>query len=312
MPVTLLHRLIPLIVAIHRCISCSDLATRTYFLLLSRLVRPMADSLWKHRLLNVLNQTAWPHVSLPPKVVLVGGQTPLRLIPHVGEFDFAALFFRALTYEPEVFKELGRRLGDFQVVIEIGSNVGIFTLFIPLEARRQGHRVEVFAFEPAREAFARLSSNLEANGLVEVNAFRCAVSDTTGFVPFFEPAGHLTNGSLLGEFAGLFSTDIQQSTVMTISSELLAPLIGEGQRALLKIDVEGASAQVLAAMRPVIENTLPEIIIEVLCIEEAGLNALHWLHERYEFYLITSVGLIARDSFVASESHRDFWLKPRS
>ena len=261
---------------------------------------------------NVLKRTEWPAIIFPPKSVMLGGRASVQLIPHVGEFDFAALFFRALPYEPEVFKELGRRLGDFQVVIEIGSNVGIFTLFIPLEARRLRHRVEVFAFEPAREPFARLCANLEANGLAEVNAFRCAVSDTTGFVPFFEPAGHLTNGSLLGEFAGLFSANVQKSTVMTISSELLAPLIGEGQRALLKIDVEGASAQVLAAMRPVIEDTLPEIIIEVLCIEEAGLNALHWLHERYEFYLITAEGLIARDTFVASESHRDFWLRPRS
>jgi len=49
----------------------------------------------------------------------------VSIVPHLGEFDFAAHICRRMKYEREVVSWLSDRQYDF--VIEIGANVGIYT-----------------------------------------------------------------------------------------------------------------------------------------------------------------------------------------
>jgi FkbM family methyltransferase len=183
-------------------------------------------------------------VACPSQPVVLGSDTVVRLTPHPGEFDFEALFERQLSYEREVFAYLESRMDRYDAVLEIGANVGVFTLFFAEALRRRGPTRRVFAFEPSVEAFSRLLENLRQNEIANVSAFNCAAAET-GLVSFFEPRGHLTNGSMDPEFAALFSGEVVKRGVVAVGGTHIAALVAGFDRLLLKIDVEGAECAVL-------------------------------------------------------------------
>jgi len=239
---------------------------------------------------------------LPVRTVTVGRETTFKLFPHLNEFDAEALVSRHLSYEKEVFSFLDDRISSYDCVIEIGANVGIFTLYFAQNVR------QVFAFEPSAKAYFRLLQNLSANHVENVTAFNCAVSDKMGLACFYEPEGHLTNGSLDPAFARNFSAFMRASTVLTVSGEVLNELAGEGKRILIKIDVEGAEGLVLKSMASFIALRRPAIIMEVLPTYAKELNSLA-VFDRYSRFSLTPDGPVPRDNFQA-ERHRDYLLLP--
>lgn len=183
--------------------------------------------------------------------------------------------------------------------------------FAALAARRHA-TIPIYAFEPSRVAYTRLLENLRANGAATVVPFNVAVTNRSGFAAFFEPSGHLTNGSLDRDFAGAFSPDVAQTTVSTIDAAQLEPLVAQNRALLMKIDVEGAEAHVVDSLRPVIERTCPEIVLEVLAPQVRALNDLHFIRDAYDLFLIPDEGLAARPAFEADERNRDFLLLPKT
>lgn len=96
---------------------------------------------------------AWPESVLGPREVTLATNTQFKLQPHNGEFDFAALLGGRLHYENEVFTFLESRMNLYDAVIEIGSNVGVFTVYFGKKLEGRGGRV--YAFEPSKKAYAR-------------------------------------------------------------------------------------------------------------------------------------------------------------
>lgn len=146
----------------------------------------------------------WPQIAFRPRSVVVGARTKIVLTPHVGEFDWAALFSKRLDYERSVFCWLEQNANErYDIVIEIGANVGIYSVFFDtLISSRPGSRLrKVIVFEPSLEPYTRLVENLKANKATFVLPFRAAVADATGFRTFYEPKDHLTNGSFVERFA---------------------------------------------------------------------------------------------------------------
>jgi FkbM family methyltransferase len=239
----------------------------------------------------------------------VGSDAHLLIKPHVGEFDFAAIMRRDLLYEPEVFAQIERLIEDVDAVLEIGSNVGVHTMFFSHHlAAREGTRV--YAFEPSRTAFARLQSNLSLNGCTNVVAFNAAVSSADGVSSFYEPRGHLTNGSLKMDFASSFSPTVEETKVLTVGARSIQGLLAPHRRVLIKIDVEGAEPEVVKALAPIWDvDHPPHMIIEVLDGIDAALNALPNFLLRYEPFELTTEGPVARRELKAGVA-RDYYLRP--
>lgn len=292
---------------LHRVIASRPYLASRYLRAIGGLARRLPDSLNKRRVVNTLKATRWPDIILPDQTVRLGPTCDVRLVPHVGEFDFEALFFRELAYEHEVFALLESRLDRYDAIVEIGANVGIFTTYF---AKARAGQLAIFAFEPSRRAFARLQENLALNRATGVQPFNMAVTDRVGPVAFFEPAGHLTNGSLKRDFAAIFSADIATSTVQAVDGRFLGDLLSPYQRPLIKIDVEGAEAQVLRGLAQVIATARPDLIIEVLDDSEDALNALEFIAGDYQLFNITDVGLVEKHRFEADSRHRDYLLVP--
>jgi FkbM family methyltransferase len=292
----------------HRMIASQPFVAGQYLRAVGSLVRQLPDDLNKRRLVNALKEATWPDVALPDRAVRVGTRHAVRLVPHAGEFDFDALFFRQLVYESEVFVVLESRLPRYDAIIEIGANVGVYTVYFAT-ACHEGQAI--FAFEPSPKAFGRMKQNLALNGAGRVQAFNMAVSNHAGRVPFFEPAGHLTNGSLKRDFAAFFSDDVATSTVEAVDGRFLAELLVSYKRPLIKIDVEGAEADVLHGLADVIGTWRPDLVIEVLGDYEATLNALDFITSRYQLFNITGAGLVEKQHFEADGQHRDYLLISR-
>jgi FkbM family methyltransferase len=295
----------------HTVIGKSPLATRWYFALLSGVLRPLPECKFKRQILNSVLAARWPECDLPSRRVILGTKTSIALYPRFGEIGFESLVSRNPLYEREVFFFLEPRLADYDTVVEIGANVGLFSLFVATAFERlQKSDSQIFVFEPSRKAYLRLLQNLKLNAVRNVQAFNCAVGEKTVFASFFEPEDHLNNGSLLEEFALIFSSSLQVSQTLVLNAELLETLLSCAGRLLIKIDAEGAESRILTGLRSVIAKNKPDILLEVLPMYQDSLNSMGFLRAAgYRFFNITDRGAAKHEKFTASE-FRDWLLVP--
>ena len=296
---------------IHRLLARSHLTSKLYLILAGAVLRGTPDFRLKANVINSVSSGRWPNVDFGPRKVTVCDDLHLNLVPHPGEFDFRALLSTCLDYEPEVFEVLSARMDIYDAVVEIGANVGVFSAFFGKRLRECSEGRTVLCFEPSREAFSRLRRNLEANRLTNVAAFNCAVGKEDGFVPFHEPKGHLTNGSLSKDFAAIFSSELDESIVLCVSGEKIKDLLGSCHHLLLKIDVKGAERLVLEGLESLIREEWPDIVLEVLDLYADDLNALAVLSENYAFFNIVPGG-VERHQRLEATQYRDYLLVPNS
>jgi len=155
------------------------------------------------------------------------------------------LLFTPRMYEPEELAELDGEIarakaqGRRFTFVDIGANVGLFSLFV---ASRAGREARILAIEPEPGNLRRLEFNVRANPGVPITIIPKALSDEAGVV-----AVELDRR----DRGGTRTKKIDQagtSTVRVPSQTLLDVLAGEGVDAVdaLKIDVEGLEDVILA------------------------------------------------------------------
>jgi FkbM family methyltransferase len=276
----------------HALIGRSAVLSRIYLAAVRNLTWPGL----RRRVINILSEVDWPAAALPPRLVRVGGSSELYLKPHSREFDIEVVLGGRLSYEPEVFAFLDKVAGSYDTVIEIGANVGIFTVYFSKRLTATNPDAQIFAFEPSAEAYRRLRENLALNAAGNVTTFNAAIGPKSGFAQFYEPRNHLTNGSLKMSFASYFDEDPISNWIVTLAGATLLELLAGTKRTLFKIDVEGFEAEVLGALEPIITQLRPDILIEVLPGFEDAINAaIDFTALGYRFYGLTTDGILAID-----------------
>lgn len=258
----------------------------------------------------------WPAMTLAPRRARMGTSTEVRLIPELSGFEAEVLFSKKFGYEPALVHWLEANVvANYDLVIEIGANVGIYTVFLDALYRagspKPGTTPRIVCFEPSREAYRRLSANLAANPTRYVHSYQAAVAATSGLASFFEPRHHLTNGSFVRDFSAIFTDEVIETVVVTVAaSELERWLESAPGRTLIKLDVEGFEPQLLDSLKPVIDKHRPDIVIEVLPFTLDALNDSAAL-AGYERHHVTMEGLVRSDAFHASDDHYDWLLRFR-
>ena len=284
---------------------------RGYILLVAGVSKRFFSGLLATRCRNVVLEAEWPKVGLPAQAVRFGGH-PLKLTPHLGEFDIDALWFRALPYESGLAAWIGTHAADaYDVVIEIGANVGVYSCLFGALANRKSRLKRVYVFEPARQAFERLQGNLKSNASDRVTAFQAAVAQQSGFVEFYLPQDHLTNGSLKRDFAAYFSDDVATDTVFAVGADSLKKLVHDGERVLLKIDVEGYEAELLESLIAFVDVHNADLIVEVLTGAEVAISSWALTHG-YSTAMIMGDGHMVSGPVTAHAVHRDWLLQRES
>jgi FkbM family methyltransferase len=138
-------------------------------------------------------------------------------------------------------------------VLDAGAHVGIFSL----QASQWADRV--VALEAGPVMFGILALNVERNSLNNVDARHCALWSTSTECLKFSAAAHTAGGSVVKRAQG------EGSGAGEVRAVSLDDLISElGHIDLLKIDIEGAEYEVLAACQNLasISNIVGEIHLE--------------------------------------------------
>ncbi len=126
-------------------------------------------------------------------------------------------------------------------VIDVGANSGYYSL---IAARLVGDKGHVHAFEPVSEPFERLQRNLGLNGFQNVTSNRAVVGRSMGRSMVYPSV--VRNNDGLGSVLPGPSRSIVGEEVTMINLDHLVQELPDTRIDLVKIDVEGTEAEVLA------------------------------------------------------------------
>ncbi len=190
----------------------------------------------------------------------------LRLHPRDNGCE-KNLLFTPQMYEPTELKELAaeivrnREQGRPFVFIDIGANVGLFSLFV---AARAGQRARILAIEPEPGNLRRLNFNIRANPNAPITVIPTALSDEVGDLAI-ELNRRDRGGSRTMKIA---HAGTPTDAVRVSSQTLLGVLSLEHIDAIdaLKIDVEGMEDVIL---HPFFREAPPRICPRLMIIEDS-------------------------------------------
>lgn len=160
-----------------------------------------------------------------------------RISGHTRDWIQRALYYFGM-WEPNLTAWIESRLGSSDVFIDVGANVGYFTL---LASRRVGPHGKVVAVEAMPAIFAHLAKHVRDNQLANTRLIHQAAvgpGSPREVTMFWGNAGNLGSTSMLGREGDARSVTVAASTL----AEMLTD--EECRRArLIKMDVEGVEAE---------------------------------------------------------------------
>lgn len=207
-------------------------------------VAPHLPSSW------VINGIATRHnLRIPVRAKLNNGMTVwVLLADEIGE----GIRRRGYT-ERETLKAITSHLIRESIFFDLGAHIGQYTLVASPLCRA------VHSFEPVPETFELLRRNIQLNGLANVSANQCAVSDLCGEVRIYEGDLSTIDRSSLRAPS---STSGRSFVVPSISLDTYVSKHGATPD-LIKIDVEGAEIAVLRGASTLLRERHPALIVEI-------------------------------------------------
>ena len=205
--------------------------------------------------LSKLRRRTWVRARRPFAIPWLEG-----LCVWVGSNDelLKSLFLTGL-FEPNEFLLLDRLLRPDMSFVDVGANLGLYTLFA---ARKVGEKGAVLALEPSGREFQKLRANVELNRLLQVRLLQVAVSDRAREAELLiadeEHAGHNT----IGAFS--LGTRLERKEIVRLES--LDEILGREKLRgvdILKMDVEGGELFALQGMIRTLETFHPLLLLEM-------------------------------------------------
>lgn len=191
-------------------------------------------------------------LSSPYKLRLKNGLS-VELRPHTG--DLYAFYETLLCRD---YSRSGQVLRQGGTVVDVGANIGCFSL---LAARAVGRSGRVIAVEPEESTFRQLVRNIELNGLRNITPVKVAVGGTERTVTL-----HVNKNKL---FSSLF-TQVDDRAITGDEQTILITTLPELFRQqeiddcdYLKLDCEGAEYEIIEAMTPELARHVQQITMEV-------------------------------------------------
>ncbi|HYF26112.1 MAG TPA: FkbM family methyltransferase [Baekduia sp.] len=209
---------------------------------------------------------------LPPRAVrrLPGRRLRSLVLPTVGDVlgAYPVAFERAPTHygfelagttedllqrnvylfgvwEPHISRWVHDFLREGDVVVDIGANVGWFSL---LCARRVGPRGRVVAFEPVPSIVEALQRNLALNDIGWVDVHACVAGDEPGTAEIFRGTGDNLGLSSTEAAAGAAS----EGVVARVRGADVVPAELWSRVRLVKADTEGDELRALRGLEPLL------------------------------------------------------------
>ena len=142
------------------------------------------------------------------------------------------------------------------IFLDVGANVGLYSLFVNAYAKSAQKAVRIIAIEPAMESCARLETNIAANQ-ADIQIVRVAVSNAPGM-------GHLSGGDINRGDMKLSSRSEGGETVVIDTLPRIARMLGLTRIDAMKVDIGGHG---LPALKTFFEDASPRLHPSLLIID---------------------------------------------
>lgn len=224
-------------------------------------------------------------------------------------------------HEPLVGEAITQLLPEDGVFLDIGANIGWFTLLAGDKLARAGKGGRVIAVEGNPAVLPYLCSSVVESGLAgQVIIQPYAVSNKIGFVGFdSSPHGNLGGQRALSTDA--IANDRRQIVPTVCLDDILADI---DRIDLVKIDIEGSEPLALQGARSILEKFKPIVICEVNAEALAavtGFSPQHFVelfyeigYEPFSIELLNDIALEVEDvrKIVEEYKYCDFIFRPRA
>ncbi len=183
----------------------------------------------------------------------------MRLFPYRNVCE-KRILFTPQFFDPVELETLRLRLRPGFVFLDIGANIGGYSMFV---AANGGQNCRIVAVEPQPDIYARLVFNLRLNNFATVKALACAVADKDGELTLF------VDSQNKGESSVKIMSGAKGSGSITVPSLKLLTLIeqeGFQQIDAAKLDTEGAEDIILETFF----QEAPQAVWPKLLIMERG------------------------------------------
>lgn len=197
-----------------------------------------------------------------PLIVPVAGGT--RMLVSMADIEGRMLATSGL-WEPQTLALLRQMLEPGDVFVDLGANIGFFSLFA---SKLVGPTGRVYAVEPAPETYRALVENLERNGVANVVAKQVAAGAVRGEAVLRDVRGQYLRGAASIMRGPEEFTDETAWPPVTVSVAPVTQIVDSGDLGrvrLIKIDVEGAEVDVLTGLEDVFVDgpPRPSLAVEV-------------------------------------------------
>lgn len=156
------------------------------------------------------------------------------------------------VWEEWTERVLRQLLEPGHAVVEVGANVGYFTL---IAAHEVGATGSVIAFECDPVLAQIVRDNIEINGLQKIaRVDERAASDRDGTATFYATDRHRGNGTLLAGLEQVPSNAHDARAAIDVQTTTLDTALGDARVDLLKIDAEGAETAIFRGAAALLEG----------------------------------------------------------
>jgi len=209
-------------------------------------------------------------------------------VAHLNEYETSYVYKE--IFEDRCYLRHGIQLRDGDTVVDIGANIGLFSLFV-LDACPNA---KIYSFEPSPIVYDLLKANCDAYG-IDVRAFNCGVSDRakTARFTFYEKSsvfsgfysdehedkeairavvrnvlrGQTSEGNeSLEEYVGELTQDRLRQTTCECRLTSVSDIIRENgidRIGLLKIDAEKSELDILRGIEDCHWPIIDQLVVEI-------------------------------------------------
>ncbi len=208
----------------------------------------------------------------------------LRLVVDLSDHIECMIYLHEMQQGDRGLVRFLKRLwrpGD--VVLDVGANIGVFSL---LAAKRVRDRGRVIAFEPVERNIARFMQNMKLNVMGQVELQAIALSNRDGSDHIFLPTH---NNAGMCSLHRVEPSDLEQTvTLRRLDTYVASARLDRIDS--IKVDIEGHEAAFLEGAAETLETYRPTVCMELSRphLQRAGSNPLEILESmqflRYAVY----------------------------
>jgi FkbM family methyltransferase len=177
-----------------------------------------------------------------------------RMLVRRSDPDIGGVIARDHSYEPQVSRCLRTILREGSVFVDVGANIGYFSL---LAASLVAEHGRVIAVEARADNVELLRRSALDNGFAQIEIHTCAAAERSGELIFYASGSAHSNGRVVRE------VEAWSSGLPRVRAAALDELLRDVPRIdAVKLDIEGSEPRALEGMRELVRRHRPVLLTE--------------------------------------------------